>query len=304
MPLSDVCAFQEGAVDAAKARGSREWCADGLGTTFKFSELEEADEAGRIEEFMEHHAACLKSGGPNLALVASCTPVVDFPISDSRGIFCAVAGFSSDELSEFSLNMSQFRLAANDRMFVPDPDLIASNPIIDDLANGPVTVKPGEFWRGYIAFHVPKEYESEDLLLTWNVPVDDFGGGDTLEILVEGRDNALALLLSAAATAEEPTVSAPDAASGGEVITSLDGVTDSVSDPVFLAAGRYRVTSLYLGSSNFIVWVHYSSGESDLLFNEMGSYNGQATFNLGSDAKVVFEIQGQGKWIVEVRPAF
>ena len=52
------------------------------------------------------------------------------------------------------------------------------------------------------------------------------------------------------------------------------------------------------GSSNFIVRIYDEYGDRDLLVNEIGSYNGQATFTTSSSSRYYFEVVSSGNWTI------
>lgn len=67
----------------------------------------------------------------------------------------------------------------------------------------------------------------------------------------------------------------------------------------FKGDGKRQVaTFTNSGSSNFIVEVYNEYGDSDLLVNEIGSYNGQATFTTNSNSKYYFVVSSSGNWSI------
>lgn len=67
----------------------------------------------------------------------------------------------------------------------------------------------------------------------------------------------------------------------------------------FKGDGKRQVaTFTNSGKSNFIVRIYDEYGDRDLLVNEIGSYNGQATFTTNSYSKYYFEVVSSGKWTI------
>ncbi|MFM9107304.1 MAG: hypothetical protein ACKOWF_11480 [Chloroflexota bacterium] len=94
-----------------------------------------------------------------------------------------------------------------------------------------------------------------------------------------------------------PTVSA---------VQQLSGWGDSVTQSVAVPAGLLTVAASYEGDSNFAVWVHdvgggaFEFGDSDLLVNEIGSYDGQSLTRIVQTATLVFEVTASGPWTLDL----
>lgn len=79
---------------------------------------------------------------------------------------------------------------------------------------------------------------------------------------------------------------------------SVSGTGDVVTG-WFQGDGKRQVaTFTNSGKSNFVVRVYDEYGDRDLLVNEIGSYNGQATFTTNSYSKYYFEVVSSGKWTI------
>lgn len=79
---------------------------------------------------------------------------------------------------------------------------------------------------------------------------------------------------------------------------SVSGTGDVVTG-WFKGDGKRQVATFSnSGSSNFIVRVYDEYGDRDLLVNEIGSYNGQATFVTNSYSKYYFEVVSSGNWSI------
>ena len=59
------------------------------------------------------------------------------------------------------------------------------------------------------------------------------------------------------------------------------------------SAGQKRFRIRHSGESNFIIWQHCTNGESELIVNVIGSYNGRKYLRSG---KCVLEIKAEGPW--------
>jgi hypothetical protein len=305
-------AVQQGAVDAAKSQET-DRCEDGIGKNYSVAALIATYDPDTTDEFLVATSACT---GSLLSLSAMCSPATDVSLPDtltgSLGVYCSVMVINRSHVEALTLSLDQFVLSSNDSQYSPDASLIDPISFEGNLAHAPIVVNPDDIQSGLVAFAIPEEQGSNDLLLTWKIPSSE-SGDDTersdLEILVVEREPGFlralfgvpeSELLNASSSATGDSISATSVG----VIESLSGNSDSVSDPIQMEAGIYIVSSSYSGDSNFAVWVHSSSGESDLLVNEIGDYSGQATFKLDSAATVIFEVTGIGGWVIETRPAF
>ena len=96
---------------------------------------------------------------------------------------------------------------------------------------------------------------------------------------------------------------------GAGVNLTFEGTTDAISEPFTVSAGTLRFDAVYSGNSNFIVSIYDAAGNWDLVFNEIGPYQGQRViqvagpgdFAIGVTAGEVFlELQGIGQWTIAV----
>lgn len=81
---------------------------------------------------------------------------------------------------------------------------------------------------------------------------------------------------------------------------TLEGNQPDVTDVVSLPTGIYRVVASYTGVGNFIVWSYGEDGSEDLLFNDLGNYEGEALLPIESDLR--FEVTASGPWTLTVEP--
>lgn len=80
---------------------------------------------------------------------------------------------------------------------------------------------------------------------------------------------------------------------------TISGKGDMVTGWFVGDGTRQVATFTNSGSSNFIVRVYDQYGNRDLLVNEIGSYNGQATFTTSSSSKYYFEVMSSGSWSIK-----
>jgi len=90
----------------------------------------------------------------------------------------------------------------------------------------------------------------------------------------------------------------PRAASGDGLPQSLDSNQPTVSGP-FDFTGSHVATGSHSGESNFAVHVYPDEGNfGELLFNEIGEYEGETTFNFDGVGWVA--VQADGDWSIEI----
>ena len=97
---------------------------------------------------------------------------------------------------------------------------------------------------------------------------------------------------------------------GGGVDLRFEGSSDTVTDPFIVGPGTVRFDAVYNGSSNFAVWIYGPDGTQDLVFNEIGPYEGSQVvpvaatgeFAIGLTAGEAFlEVTGSdGSWRIDV----
>jgi hypothetical protein len=84
----------------------------------------------------------------------------------------------------------------------------------------------------------------------------------------------------------------------------FSGTTATVTDPLSIESGVYTLSGSHKGSGNFVVWIYTETGDKDLLFNEIGVYSGETVFRIESPTRVIFDIEGNGPWEIEITSAF
>jgi hypothetical protein len=117
---------------------------------------------------------------------------------------------------------------------------------------------------------------------------------------------ALALALTVAGSpvrgAQEPTTCATPTPSE---VQHFSGSLSTVTDPFVLPKGVYVVSAKHEGEhANFAVWVYDEAGERDLLFNELGVYEGETTLPVEAESKLILDISVDGPWTIDIKPAF
>lgn len=279
-------------VDAALARDGQ-GCEDGVGSTYLIEELRSALDNDTMNAFSARREACGPDGILSFTLGAVCAPAE--PAEDARyvEVFCSVSVWNpSDDI--LLLTNDQFTLANNTERFLVNEGLLERVVPEDTLETGR-RVYPHDSVSGIITFLIPAAFADDDFILIWHVPNAEASSVSTwkrLQILLKDRDSVL----------EESPNSAQATDTDGSL--TLSGGSDSVTDPVQLSQGIYRVQARYRGDSNFSVWVIMANGDRDLLFNEIDSYTGEATFQVDAPTTVLFEVTGVGSWEITVTPAF
>lgn len=115
---------------------------------------------------------------------------------------------------------------------------------------------------------------------------------------------AVALLPTSGGDAAQDTTCEQIGAEGGAPGTVLRGDGDAVTGAVPLSAGLSAVRGTHGGAANFAVFAYQADGSSDLLFNEIGPYDGEAALRLDSSSTVVFEVMADGPWMLTISSAF
>ncbi|MDQ2655092.1 MAG: hypothetical protein M3Z20_18835 [Chloroflexota bacterium] len=279
-------------VTAAQARDVR-GCEDGVGSTYLHEELSAALENDTFETFRARREACGPHNVLSYTLGAICTGAEPLSDGESVAIYCSVQVWNpSDDFIE--LTNDQFTLSSNNARYEVSEGLLV-NVVPDDTLLSGKRVYPSDLDGGVLGFQMPMDQAGAEFVLVWHVPNAETSSVSTwkrLQILLGDRD----------AVFEERPDSAQAIETDGSL--TLSGESDTVSDPVELAAGIYRVQAQYRGDSNFAVWVRMANGDSDLLFNEIDSYSGEATFQVDASTTVLFEVTGIGSWEIIVTPAF
>jgi len=266
-------------------------CSQITGSTYTNAQAEDA--------FMNH--AAWGCGEDSPILMAQCSPPVDGLKKDATIVVCRITVYNSGDRGvsvsarEISLTEEQnvLKLDPNTQTFEADLDVSKHTDARLDIATQPMSVRAGDTATAVIAFDVSAQAASKDMTLKW---VDTKQGIYGFLITVHDREPTVADLI----TPLEPAMAAgqTDAAlTSGDV---FQGTSDDVIGPLDLDAGLYQVSVRYTGDHNFALWARQSDGTTDLLFNEVGRYSGEATFTVKAANKVVLEVEGIGTWEVRV----
>jgi hypothetical protein len=130
-----------------------------------------------------------------------------------------------------------------------------------------------------------------------------------LETTVAQQGVAIATLQAEVASLDGNGAKAAQNAVPAQGGLTFEGTTDQVTQPFNVREGHLRFDATYQGSDNFIVWIYGQDDSSDLVFNELGPYQGQRAIAvagsgdipLGVRAGSVFlAIQGTGPWRIAV----
>lgn len=96
----------------------------------------------------------------------------------------------------------------------------------------------------------------------------------------------------------EVEIRQPRAASGDSLPQSLGGNSPDVLGPIEFG-GTHTATGEHQGQSNFAVHVYPAEGSfGELVFNEIGEYDGSTTFNFNGVGWVA--VQADGEWSLEL----
>ena len=279
-------------VDAARVRDGY-GCEDGVGSSYLIEELRSALDNDTMSAFTARREACGPDGILSFTLGAMCAPAQ--PATDMRyvEIFCSISVWNpSDDI--LLVTNEQFTLASNTERYLVTTGLLERVVPEDTLEKGR-RAYPHDSVFGVIGFRIPAAKEGDDYVLIWRVPNPETSPVSTwkrLQIILEDRGAVFENRLDSTQTGD------------GVGSVTLSGGSDKVSDPVALPPGIYRVSAKYRGNGNFAVWVRMADGDSDLLFNEIDTYSGEATFQIDSSTTVLFEVTGIGSWEIVVSPAF
>ncbi|WP_121744420.1 hypothetical protein [Natronorubrum halophilum] len=90
----------------------------------------------------------------------------------------------------------------------------------------------------------------------------------------------------------------PRAASGDSLSQSLSGDSPAVAGP-FEFSGSHIASGSHSGSSNFAVQIYPAEGSfGELVFNEIGEYDGETTCNFDGVGWV--DVQADGEWAIDL----
>lgn len=96
----------------------------------------------------------------------------------------------------------------------------------------------------------------------------------------------------------EPPTATPEPTLAPEPIV-IEGSGQTVTDPITLSEGVYRVTFTHDGRRNFIVQA-YVGDDTDFLVNTIGNYEGSRPLIGGNE--LFFEVNADGAWSIRVEP--
>jgi hypothetical protein len=109
---------------------------------------------------------------------------------------------------------------------------------------------------------------------------------------------------------EEPADAGDPAPAADGLALRFEGSADTVTDPFIVREGTVRFDARYTGSSNFAVWIYGPDGSQDLVFNEIGPYEGSQVVPVaGADGVAIdlrageafLEVTGSdGSWRIDV----
>jgi hypothetical protein len=82
------------------------------------------------------------------------------------------------------------------------------------------------------------------------------------------------------------------------------GETATVTDPFTIESGILKATGTHEGEGNFIVIITAQDGSQSFVFNEIGPYSGEGSFQVDPGATVIADVQADGPWELVIEPAF
>lgn len=186
---------------------------------------------------------------------------------------------------------------------VPEPD-----PIEFDGTGQKVTDR-FEIQGGFTAFEMDHQGDSN-----FQVELIDTSSGETEELLanVIGTWNGhratyvppgefLLDINADGSWSIEVTQPRPTQADVMDVPVELTGDTVDYDGPIYFP-GLVQVTAKHAGDSNFAVWVRNIHGEHvDLLFNEIGRFEGETTFS--GEGHGWITVEANGDWSIRIEEA-
>jgi hypothetical protein len=288
-----------GPVDAARSKQA-EGCADGVGTTYLFEEMEAALDSDTYEGFVLRRDACTERGFLGYSLDAMCSSALPSTDRASLVIYCLIDLRNPSDTEILEISEEQFTLASNSSRIASDRTLLDSVDPEYVFPDGPLRVYPSTSANVLLAFPIQEEQRDADFVLIWHVPEDAPERATSwrrLQVLFDDREDRLLDYLN--------TRTANDLGSpGADAIFTFSGRSDAVSDPIALPAGIYIAHGSFSGNGNFIAHVLTPDGSRQLIANAIDVYAGQATFMLETDTNVIFEVSGDGSWEIAIKPAF
>lgn len=83
---------------------------------------------------------------------------------------------------------------------------------------------------------------------------------------------------------------------------TFNGDTSTVTEPFTVESGILKATGTHQGDANFIVTAE--DGTQSFLFNEIGPFSGQASFQVEPGSRLIADVQANGPWELIIEPAF
>lgn len=80
-----------------------------------------------------------------------------------------------------------------------------------------------------------------------------------------------------------------------------EGRGDAVKEFRLVNFRSVKISAQHGGNSNFVIYLKDTEGNSDLIVNEIGPYNGQNLTKTPYDGTYFLDIVADGRWIVEVQ---
>jgi hypothetical protein len=77
-----------------------------------------------------------------------------------------------------------------------------------------------------------------------------------------------------------------------------------VTDPFTLDQGVFVISGTHQGSGNLAVLAYDEVGNRELLFNEVGLYQGETTLRIDTATRVILDVEADGPWEIGIQPAF
>jgi hypothetical protein len=95
-----------------------------------------------------------------------------------------------------------------------------------------------------------------------------------------------------------------DGANASADALTFSGTEPTVTPEFTAPADVMTVTANHEGDGNFIVLAVTPEGTEDFLFNEIGPFSGETTFEIAAGSTVVLDVEANGPWEVIIEPAF
>jgi hypothetical protein len=85
---------------------------------------------------------------------------------------------------------------------------------------------------------------------------------------------------------------------------SFSGTGPSVTEPFVVESAILTMSATHEGTANFIVHAIGEDGSEDYVFNEIGSFSGQAALQLAPGVPTILEVDADGPWQLSIAPSF